>query len=295
MSNRPDYLYLFKPPYRVLVPIGHTSGLTQQHGTDGSAVVWAMGSDFDEGILRGLRRRPGGIALIVIAPPASEIETDDNLLRVLELSRPQALLPFHQEPSPLDLRALLQEPPESLSAAVVDYLAWRGLVLDMDTRHMLRRTIDLSAELRSISGLARGLYLSRRALGRRFMKEGLPVPSHWLHFSRLLRAVLLMQQKEQNLVAVSFRLGYPDAFAMSNQMKRLTDSRPSEISERLGWEWFVEAWIQEEVRSGGFGDDSIQLLHSRGAVLQRLDAGSDPQGSGSASVDEQILLEAKSA
>lgn len=272
MIDRPDYLYLFRPPYRVLVPVNHPSALTVQHGAEGSAIVWAMGSTFDEGILRGLRRRPGGISLIVIAPPAAELETDDDLLRVLELCRPQALVPFHQEPSPLDLRALLTEPPETLSAAVVDYLAWRGLVLDIDTRQMLRRTIDLSGEIRTISGLARGLYLSRRALGRRFLKEGLPVPSHWLHFSRLLRAILLMQQKDQNLVAVSFRLGYPDAFAMSNQMKRLTDCRPSETSQRLGWEWFVEAWIQEEIRSGGFSEEAVQLLHSRGAILAPLES-----------------------
>ena len=275
-SCRLDGLHLFRPPYRRLVPISHPSALTPDHGLEGAAVVWTMGTHFDEGLLRGMRWRPGGVSLIVVIPPADEIESDANLLRVLELARPTALLPYHQEPNPVDLRALLTEPPEDLPAAVVDYFTWRGLVLDIDTRRLLRRTVELSGELRTVTGLARGVYLSRRALGRRFHVEGLPVPSHWLHFSRLVRALLGMQAGGENLMSVAFQLGYPDGFSLSNQMKRLTGVRPSEAKTRLGWEWFAEAWIQTEMAGGGWSESALEMLQARGSVAQSIPGGGDP-------------------
>ncbi len=122
--------------------------------------------------------------------------------------------------------------------------------MDLDTRRLLRKTLELSGELRTVSGLSRGLYMSRRALGRRFMSRGLPVPSHWLHFGRVLRASIRMQDPSANLFAIGRDLGYPDGFALSNQMKRLTGLRPSIMRECFGWEWIVESWLHREAVSG---------------------------------------------
>ena len=272
-APRDDRLFTFRPPYRRLVPLGRPESVADLSSREGASLLWAMGSSLDEGLLRHLRWRPGGVPLIVIAPPAEDLDSDADLLRVLELCRPIALVPFHQEPAPLDIRALLVEPPEDLAASVVDYLVWRGLSLDIDRRRILRRTVELSFELRSVSGLARALYLSRRALGRQFVSAGLPVPSHWLHFCRLLRAVIAMHADRENLMTVAFRLGYPDGFSLSNQMKRLTGFRPSEARDRLGWEWFIEAWIQQEIRNDGFGEDAKAQLASRGGPVEQLPGG----------------------
>ena len=48
------------------------------------------------------------------------------------------------------------------------------------------------------------------------------------------------------------RFGYPDGFALSNQMQRLLGVRPSDARRYLGWDWLVEAWIHTEAASGGF-------------------------------------------
>ena len=109
----------------------------------------------------------------------------------------------------------------------------------------------MAGELRTIGGLARALYVSRRALGRRFMARGLPVPSHWLQFGRLLRVAVQLQNSSDSLFAIATASGYADGFALSNQMYRLTGVRPSSVRERLGWEWFVEAWLEMEVAEGG--------------------------------------------
>jgi len=122
--------------------------------------------------------------------------------------------------------------------------------VDLDTRRLIRKTLELSGELRTVSGLARALYMSRRALGRRFMTRGLPVPSHWLHFGRILRGAVRLQDPRANLFGIGFDLGYPDGFAFSNQMKRLTGLRPSIMRECFGWEWIVESWLKKEAENG---------------------------------------------
>ena len=143
---------------------------------------------------------------------------------------------------------------------VMDYLQWRGINVDIEVRRLIRKTIDLSSELRSITALARSLYLSRRALGRRFLTNGLPVPSHWLHFGRVLRAALRLQSSAVTLAEAASRFGYPDGFALSNQMHRLVGVRPSEARCYLGWDWLIEAWIHTEAAGGGFSSDVCRTL-----------------------------------
>jgi AraC-like DNA-binding protein len=214
----------------------------------------------EEPLIRAVQHRPGGVQLLAVLPRSGEISDPDELLRMVEVCRPHAVLPFHHDPDPIDLRSLLKEPPEDVPRAVVDYLAWRGLVLDPDTRQLIRRTLELSAEVSTVSGLARGVYMSRRALGRAFLREGLPVPSHWLHVGRVLRAVLELQWHGETLMRTAARHGYPDGFSLSNQMKRLTGVRPTDVKERIGWEWVLESWIRRELASGGFGEDQAGML-----------------------------------
>jgi AraC-like DNA-binding protein len=130
----------------------------------------------------------------------------------------------------------------------------------MDARRLIRKTVELSLELHTVTALARSLYLSRRALGRRFLSRGLPVPSHWLHFGRILRAALRLQNTDETLASAAYHFGYPDAFAFSNQMYRLTGVRPSEARRCLGWEWLVEAWLQTERGTGGLSEDLARTL-----------------------------------
>jgi AraC-like DNA-binding protein len=263
---RSHQLYLFRPPYRLLVPISVGKSLERLAGADGSALVWCMGSDGDPDLPAALRNRPGGIPLLVVLPRAEEVVRPQDLFSLVDQCRPHSLLPFHETPDPLDIRTLLAGKPPDLPASVVEYLGWRGLVLDTDLRRTIRRVLELSSEVQTVSGLARGLYMSRRALGRRFLKEGLPVPSHWLQFGRVLRVALDLQRAGSTLMAVAYEHGYPDGFSLSNQMKRLTGLRPSETARHLGWEWIVERWIRRELREGGFGPDRASHLRCRAGV-----------------------------
>ncbi|HKJ01631.1 MAG TPA: AraC family transcriptional regulator [Longimicrobiales bacterium] len=251
-------LSILRPPYQDHDRIPVTGGkqqLRESGRRPGSVLVWNLrnGPNAQDGEI--VRDRPGGLPLIVVLPETTEKLGDAAFLRLLESVRPLGLLPFQEDPATQDLVAILRQPPEDLAAEVTDYLVWRGIPLDRETARLIRKTIALSAELRSISALSRSLYLSRRALGRRFLARGLPVPSHWLQFGRLLRVAIRLQSSEDSVLSVGYDLGYPDGFSMSNQMVRLTGYRPVEVRQFLGWEWLLEAWMKREADTGGLAPD----------------------------------------
>lgn len=228
----------------------------------GSALVWSMDPDRYRENQKAVQRRPGGLALIVVLPPARALEADAEMVSAIQRCRPHGLLPYHQSPAARDLAQVLRRPPLDLPAEVTDYLSWRGLLVDRETVHLLRRMIELSAGLRSITAMSRSLYLSRRALGRRLMTRGLPVPSHWLQIARVLRFASELQNSEASIASIAYACGYPDGFSVSNQMQRLIGFRPSQVRERLGWEWIMEAWLRREAEEGGLAPACAARIHS---------------------------------
>jgi hypothetical protein len=75
----------------------------------------------------------------------------------------------------------------------------------------------------------------------------------------VLRATLRLQSTEDNLFTIACDLGYPDGFALSNQMYRLTGIRPTMARECLGWEWVMESWLRQEAEAGGLVPDLASL------------------------------------
>lgn len=251
-------LCLLRHPYQDEDRIPVTGGkkqLRERGRRPGSVLVWHLRNGPVAQDAEIVRERPGGLPLIVVLPQEPAAVRDPSFLRVLESVRPLGILPYQETPSTDDLLAVVRRPPSDLAAEVTDYLAWRGIPLDRETARLIRKTLAMSAELRSISALSRSLYLSRRALGRRFLSRGLPVASHWLQFGRILRVTIRLQNSEDSVLAVGYELGYPDGFSLSNQMYRLTGYRPVEARQYLGWEWVLEAWLRREADSGGLAPD----------------------------------------
>jgi AraC-like DNA-binding protein len=241
----------FFPPYRRLEVLRHPQQLPRSSSPKrGAALLWNIKlGELISGI-RSVRLRPPGVALFIILPPTAELGDKEVLLQLMASCRPHSVLPHVEEIDTDELVAILRRFPNQFDLEVTEYLVWRGIDVDLDTRRLLRKTLELSGELRTVSGLARALYMSRRALGRRFMTRGLPVPSHWLHFGRVLRGSIQLQGHRSNLFRIGSELGYPDGFAFSNQLKRLTGLRPSLMKECFGWEWIVESWLFREAEEG---------------------------------------------
>lgn len=259
MSPTASSLHLLTHPYHMLRSV--TGGRSEIKGVaraPGSALVWGMGASAKSDPL--VEGRPGGVALIIILPRADDISADPSLLQAINHCRPQGILPHHVDPVPHDLAQVLRRPPVDLAAEVTDYLTWRGLVVDRDTTHLIRRIIEHSADLRSVTALSRSMYLSRRALGRRLMSRGLPVPSHWLQLGRLLRLAIRLQNSDASVFSIACEAGYPDGFSVSNQMQRLVGYRPSQVREFLGWEWLLEEWLRREAENGGLAPSMAQAM-----------------------------------
>lgn len=248
-----------RPPYDRILPVVPDAPVVPAAASpEGEALVWRLGVGDWKAAQQIARHRTPGTSLILILPPAVDLHDADFLLRAVEGCRPQSILPYHPELDLDELLSVLCRTPVDLSIEFMDYLIWRGIRIDSETRQLVRRTIELSSHIRTVSGLSRAMYLSRRALGRRFMTRGIPVPSHWLHFARILRASLRLQAGDESLMTIAYDLGYSDGFAFSNQMRRLTGLRPSAVRGAFGWEWIVEAWLTREFASGGF---SSRLQH----------------------------------
>lgn len=265
LSHSDPMIALFAPPYDGFQPIT-TSWSAPSIPPRGLALVWWLRDGAaQEEQFQWLYDRPRGLPLFLVLPPAKEIARTMPLLEYVTELNPHSVLPSGKLTTPAHLRELLCRPPRQLASAVTTYLVRRNLLTTDEVRREVQRLLECIPEVRSISKLARRLYTSRRTLGRHFSAVGLPVPSHWLQFGRLLYVVLHLQSDPAAVFRIASRAGYPDGFTMSNQMKRLLGCRPTEVRSHLGWEWVIEAWIRQEARTGGI--DSFRYGKAVGMYL----------------------------
>ena len=155
MSDRPVLtapVSLMGPPYRRLVSVEHPEGAQPRGG--GWVMVWNLGAK--EWAERGELAvgRHAGVALALVLPDEDGLSIT-QVLRAIERSRPQAVLPSHEAPRPSDVAAVIRRPPASLSTSIGEYMEWRGFSLDPITKSVIRRTIDLSAHVRRSRPLPR--------------------------------------------------------------------------------------------------------------------------------------------
>lgn len=255
-----EAVLLLGPPYDRLTTVDVDRPVSPPPA--GCVMVWNLGCDSWTEARSLVVNRAAGLPLAVILPESEDHLSLLRVLQAIERSRPQAVLPFHTTPRPREIASVIRRAPASLATSVTEYMDWRGFSLDPVTRSIIRRTIELSSTLRTISALARNLYMSRRALGRRFHTSRLPVPSHWLHIGRVLRATISLQNTDATLFNIACSLGYPDGFSLSNQMHRLCGLRPREVRELVGWEWVFESWIQREAATGNIAGRVVAARHS---------------------------------
>jgi AraC-like DNA-binding protein len=242
--SRTRGLYLFRPPYTRCEPVD--PNWTSEPFTPGTALVWFMapvGDIYPE--LQRVSDRPHWLPLFIVLPEPEDILPIAGILRVVPDLNPRGVLPSAGRGFTAALHALLAAPPSTLPTAVGDQLEAAGFI-DREDRARVEPIFAAAPSVSSIERLASTMCQSRRTLGRFFQTRGLPVPSHWLQFARILHVAIQIQNTHTNLNRVSARFGYTDGFTMSNSMKRLTGYRPSFVREHLGWEWLLAAWIRKE-------------------------------------------------
>lgn len=238
-------LQLFRPPYRACEPV--PLSWQPEPLLPGAAMAWFMApvaEVYDE--LAWLAERPASLPFFIVLPEPQDIAPLATVLRSVPDLRPRGVLPSAGPGTMGALRTLLAAVPPSLPDAATDHLSRVGVIEDSETRDRVAAIFAGAPHISSIEQLARNLCQSRRTLGRFFNDRDLPVPSHWLQFARLLHVALHLQNTSATINRVSSRFGYSDGFTMSNSMKRLLGYRPSFVREHLGWEWLIQAWLEEE-------------------------------------------------
>jgi AraC-like DNA-binding protein len=238
-------LYLFRPPYETCDPIDPS--WQPDSILPGAAIAWFLaptGEAWAE--LDWLRERPASLPFFVVLPEPEDIAPLAPILRAIPDLHPRGVLPAAGPGTESALRMLLAAAPPSLPEAATGQLDRLGVVRDPETRDRVNTVFATAPHVSSIEALASALCQSRRTLGRFFRERGLPVPSHWLQFARLLHVAIHLQNTSTTINRVSTRFGYPDGFTMSNSMKRLLGYRPSFVREHLGWEWLIQAWVEGE-------------------------------------------------
>ena len=246
MNSAFPYISLFAPPYSTLTPFDPVQEWETKRG---HAFVWYLCDAVNQRAeYEWLMKRPARVPLFVVLPPADAIEPIVSIIPQLSQLRARGVLPNGPLQGVDSVRRLLTQSPRDLPSVMVTYFTRRGLLRDTKSRSLVHKIFDLAPIIPSISDLSRRLYTSRRTLGRFFESQGLPVPSHWLQFARLMYVTVTLQSNENVPVfRIATQFHYPDGFTMSNQMKRLVGCRPTDVRENLGYEWFVEDWLEREM------------------------------------------------
>lgn len=243
-------LSFFAPPYFELIRAGQLA--QRDRPPRGVFLVWDLKHTTDfAAAAEQVMRRPHGMALVIVLPPPHLLHRIRDVFDGLVDFHPCAILPASLNSSER-LRQLLRNLPRRPHEEFVEYFKRRGLLCDDRSRAEVDRLFAEARLVHSVAGLARRMASSRRTLGRHFAEAALPAPSRWLQFARLLYVSLYLQRNRCSIGRAAAEMGYPDPFTMSNQMKRLTGLRPSEVKARFGWNWIAECWILEETRRGGF-------------------------------------------
>lgn len=280
-------LALFAPPYEEFQTIDASWAAPSLPPRGLALIWWLVDGRLQEEEFQRLYDRPPGLGLVIVLPPARELARALPLLSYLTALEAKAVLPTGRINSPARVREVLSLAPTQLAPAVTQYLVRRHLLRSDEMRRQVARILELAPEVGSISKLARRLHTSRRTLGRHFAAAGLPVPSHWLQFARLMHVAVRLQRDPAAVFRAAARCGYPDGFTMSNQMKRLVDCRPSEVRTHIGWEWIVECWIRKEARAGGI--DGVRYRDAVAVYLaeaDRADGGSGAVAPGQATPEQ---------
>ena len=136
---------------------------------------------------------------------------------------------------------------------VVTYLQSRGLAARKNDGEFLRKLLELPVRPPpariSVARMARTLNMSRRTLGRRCLRAGLPSPRQVLCFGRVLRTLQVMREMGRSMDRATRVTGWSDPFQFSNATRRLTGMRPT-LAQEKDLVVVAEAWLQRELAVG---------------------------------------------
>ena len=119
----------------------------------------------------------------------------------------------------------------------------RGLPLEF--RGFARRVLEFPLNYSSVEALGETAGLSPGALKARFRRKGLPSPSRYLRWLRLLAAAQVLSDPRETILTASFRLGFASDGNFCRWVRATSGLSPSLLREWNGRLLVVMSLVQE--------------------------------------------------
>ena len=139
--------------------------------------------------------------------------------------------------------------PDAYNESIMEHLVRRAIVRpDGRAVEYVRSILEAPSEALRVSRIARRTYVSRRTLCRHLRREGVPAAIDWIALARAVRAHKTIVRGGPLRIAAA-AAGYPDQFAMSNAIHRITGVRPSQLRD-LSSKALIDLWIARQHERG---------------------------------------------
>ena len=141
-----------------------------------------------------------------------------------------------------------------------------GIRVPATFRGMARRVMELPCHYTDLGPLVDLTGVGRDALRARFRRRGLPSPSVWLRWFRVMAAAHLLSDRNLSVRAVSHRLGFDNDGNFCRMVRTVAGVTPTELREPAGRGWVLTS-IAAELRRPGCPEawDSLGDLFLRAA------------------------------
>jgi AraC-like DNA-binding protein len=139
--------------------------------------------------------------------------------------------------SALRLRALMEQAAQESSWVEAIYSDLTQMVsrgLPPEFRGFSRRILEFPIRYDSLKGIGTAFGLSAGALKARFRRRGLPSPSKYLRWFRLLAAARVLSDPGETILSASFRLGFASDGNFCRWVRATSGMAPSELRDWNG-------------------------------------------------------------
>ena len=196
----------------------------------GDALEWG----FPRLVVRDWEARP-----LALPRGVRLVEVDDRMLRRWELERRAEELP----PTRLDhvterMSVLMDRSGDERSwidAALADLTRATGARLPLPLRAFGRRILEFPYRYTTLHPLAEACGTTRGALKARFRRRGLPSPSTYLRWFRIIAVANLLSDRSVTIASAARRLGFTSDGNLCRMIDAVAEMTPTEARTVKGW------------------------------------------------------------
>jgi AraC-like DNA-binding protein len=125
--------------------------------------------------------------------------------------------------------------PTRIDRALADLSRAAGARLPAPLRSVARRVMEFPVYYADLHGLAEVSRMSRGALKARFRRRGLPSPSVYVRWFRVMAASQLLADREVTTIEAAHRLGFTTGGNLCRTITSVTGVTSSELRSVQGW------------------------------------------------------------